>query len=144
MNNERAEKVFPNFFSNLKLPEGAKLENINVYRLCIWGKIDREAFYGTYEVQIKGLTSNKSFNSNSDDPGDYSTSCYEKEKDIKRRKKTFSRHHPEVKVAYGITESSCGPCQRTKEREPNKKDSHVDWWIYENSNPQDYFKEVEL
>lgn len=30
------------------------------------------------------------------------------------------------------------------ERIPKRKDSHIDWWIYENSNPEDYFEKIEV
>ena len=50
------------------------------------------------------------------------------------------RHHPKAFIAKGVTEGTCGPCQLTSEREKGRKDSHVDWWIYEESEPQLYFK----
>lgn len=144
MDINKAEKIFPNFFKNFKMPVGAKCENINVYRLCFWGEIDRQAFYGSYEAQAKGLISIKNISEDSDDPGQYSTSCFENIRDIKKMKKLFSRHYPEVIVAYGTTEKSCGPHQRTIERESDRRDSHVDWWIYENSDPQNYFREEDI
>ncbi len=52
------------------------------------------------------------------------------------------RHHPKASIAKGETEGSCGPCQLTSEREP-RTDTHVDWWVYEESEPQEYFKEVD-
>lgn len=144
MNIDKAAKVFPNFFSNFDLPEGAKKQEIEVYRMCLTGIINREAFYGSYEAHMKGISYNKNITENSTDPGDYSTSCFEDEKDAKRFKKLFSRHKPELIVAKGSTNKECGPCQRTKDRDSKVKNSHVDWWIYENANPQQYFKEVTI
>ena len=51
------------------------------------------------------------------------------------------RHHPKVFIAKGETEGECGPCQLTAEREA-RTDTHVDWWIYEEAEPQMYFDEV--
>ncbi|WP_394884768.1 hypothetical protein [Clostridium butyricum] len=144
MDIERAKKVFPKFFENFeyKIPEGAKAENIEVYRLCLSGSLDREAFYGSYECAIiKKLSVSKEITEDSKDPGHYSTSCFEKARDIRNMKKCFTKHAPEVIVAKGITESSCGVCQRTKER-TGKNNSHIDWWVYEESNPQNHFKVV--
>ena len=50
----------------------------------------------------------------------------------------FMRHHPKAFIAKGETEKTCGPCQLTSERE-NVEGTHVDWWIYEESDPQKYF-----
>lgn len=36
------------------------------------------------------------------------------------------------------TEPECGPCKKSE----NKNSSHVDWWIYKDSHPEEYFKEV--
>ena len=41
----------------------------------------------------------------------------------------------------GETEGTCGPCQLTSERE-ERDDTHVDWWIYRDVEPQKYFTEV--
>ena len=51
------------------------------------------------------------------------------------------RHHPRVFIAKGETEGTCGPCQLTSERE-ERDDTHVDWWIYRDVEPQKYFTEV--
>lgn len=145
MDLNRAEKVFPNFFRNIELPKGAKLQELKVYRFCFYGEINRDAFRGSYEdCIIKKVISNKKIDENSKDPGHYSTSCFEDIKDIRKMKKLFTKHHPETIVAKGITNKECGPCQRTSERIPKRKDSHVDWWIYENSNPEDYFEKIEV
>lgn len=144
MDRKRAERVFPSFFKNINLPTGAKQQDIQVYRFCKWGKIEKKAFLSTYEEVKEGLTSIKDFDINTKDPGDYSTSCFEKKRDVKRMKKLFSRKNPKVIIAKGYTEGTCGPCQRTKERNPNLRNSHVDWWIYEGSNPEEYFEEINL
>ena len=52
------------------------------------------------------------------------------------------RHYPKPFIAKGQTEVGCGPCQLTSERDKSKEGTHVDWWISEKSDPQNYFKEV--
>lgn len=144
MDLNRAEKVFPKFFRNIKLPQGAKFQNLEVYRFCFYGDINRDAFRGSYEdCIIKKVISNKNITEDSTDPGHYSTSCFESIKDARRMKRLFTRRYPDTIVAKGITSKDCGPCQRTTERLPDKKGSHVDWWIYENSNPENYFEKIE-
>lgn len=80
-------------------------------------------------------------NQNLNDPGIYSTSCYIKYSDAAYWLKVFMRHYPKPCIAEGRTEHSCGPCQLTSERE-KRQDTHVDWWIYDESKPHQYFKEV--
>lgn len=145
MDIEKAKKVFPKFFENFgyKIPEGAKEENIEVYRLCLNGVIDREAFIGTYEtIFIKKTNKNKDVPKDSTNPSHYSTSCFEKKKDARRKLICFTKYFPKVIMAKGITAKECGPCQRTKDREKINT-SHIDWWIYENSHPEKYFLEVD-
>lgn len=146
MEKDKAEKLFPSFFSNFnyELPEGAKEEEINVYRICINGYINREAFISSYEsVVIKQISENKDIYEGSTDVSHYSTSCFEKARDAKRIFKCLSRHYPQPIIAKGVTSKDCGPCQRTKEREGGKT-SHVDWWIYKDSHPEKYFEEVDI
>ena len=45
------------------------------------------------------------------------------------------------KGAKGQTEGSCGPSQLTSERE-ERTDTHVEWWLYQDSEPQNFFREV--
>ena len=70
---------------------------------------------------------------NLNDPGIYSTSCNIEFSEAEYVLNLFMRHHPKVFIAKGETEKTCGPCQLTSER---------DWWIYNESSPQIYFKEV--
>ena len=51
------------------------------------------------------------------------------------------RHHPKAIIAKGQTEGSRGPSQLTSERE-ERTDTHVDWWVYQDSEPQNFFREV--
>lgn len=74
-------------------------------------------------------------------PGTYSTSCNMEYSEAEYMLKVFMRHYPRPFIAEGVTEATCGPNQLTSERE-ERDDTHVDWWIYKDANPQNYFREV--
>lgn len=130
---------FPDNFETEILPKEAKKENKSVYRVIKYGTINRDSFISTYEEIQKGLIPRRK-NINYNDPGVYSTSCNIARSDAEYALNMFMRHHPKAFIAKGVTEGTCGPCQLTSEREKGRKDSHVDWWIYEESEPQLYFK----
>ena len=133
------ECVPENFETDI-LPKDAKKENKSVYRVIKFGTIDRNGFIGTYEEIQRGLIPPKK-RMNLDDPGLYSTSCNMKYSEAEYALNMFMRHYPKPFIAKGETEGSCGPCQLTSERE-KRSDTHVDWWIYEDTEPQIYFSEV--
>lgn len=143
MTQEKAEKKFPHFFPQNIVPVGAKFEPIEVYRVCVWGKIDKDAFISTYEQKcIRGNIAIRDIDIT--DPGTYSTSCNEKINHARRRHKLFSKHYPKPIVARGKTNGLYGPSQRTEERTGKKDNSHVDWWLYEGSDPSSEFEEVDV
>ena len=133
-------ECFPENFETDILPKDAKKENKSVYRVIKFGTIDRNGFIGTYEEIQRGLIPPKK-RMNLDDPGLYSTSCNMKYSEAEYVLNMFMRHYPKPFIAKGETEGSCGPCQLTSERE-KRSDTHVDWWIYEDTEPQIYFSEV--
>ena len=133
-------ECFPENFGTDILPKDAKKENKSVYRVIKFGTIDRNGFIGTYEEIQRGLIPPKK-RMNLDDPGLYSTSCNMKYSEAEYALNMFMRHYPKPFIAKGETEGSCGPCQLTSERE-KRSDTHVDWWIYEDTEPQIYFSEV--
>lgn len=135
---DELERIFPEYFSQFSLPEGAHEERILVYRACKTDKCDKESFTPTYEEQDCQLRAG-------DDPADpslYSLSTYEKPRDVKRFAITNSDIREPIKIAMGYTEPSCGPVQRTKER-TGKRTSHVDWWLYKDAEPYKYFEIIE-
>lgn len=138
--NEKYPECFPENFETDILPKDAKKENKSVYRVIKFGTIDRNGFIGTYEEIQRGLIPPKK-RMNLDDPGLYSTSCNMKYSEAEYALNMFMRHYPKPFIAKGETEGSCGPCQLTSERE-KRSDTHVDWWIYEDTEPQIYFSEV--
>ena len=103
MTQEKAEKKFPHFFPQNIVPVGAKFEPIEVYRVCVWGKIDKDAFISTYEQKcIRGNIAIRDIDIT--DPGTYSTSCNEKMNHARRRHKLFSKHYPKPIVEQGAYE----------------------------------------
>ena len=132
---------FPDNFASEILPKEAKYENKPVYRIIKFGKINRDAFISSYEEVVKGLRPAPKIGMDLDDPGTYSTSCNMEYSEAEYMLKIFMRHYPRPCIAKGLTEYKCGPCQLTSERE-ERIDTHVDWWIYKDANPQDYFEEV--
>ena len=131
---------FPENFEEDILPKEAKCENKSVYRVIKYGTINRDSFIGTYEEMKRGLIPPKK-RMNLEDPGLYSTSCNIDYSEAEYVLNLFMRHNPRVFIAKGETEGTCGPCQLTSERE-KRDDTHVDWWIYKDVEPQKYFNEV--
>lgn len=133
-------ECFPENFEKDILPEGAKEQNKSVYRVIKYGTINRDSFIGTFEEIQRGLIPRKR-RMNLEDPGLYSTSCNIEYSEAEYALNLFMRHHPRAFIAKGETEGTCGPCQLTSERE-DRDDTHVDWWLYRDCEPQKYFKEV--
>ena len=133
-------ECFPQNFETDILPQGARKENKAVYRVIKYGAINRESFIGTYEEIKRGLIPPKKI-MDLNDPGLYSTSCNIDYMEAEYATRLFMRHHPKAFIARGETEGTCGPCQVTSERE-QRTDTHVDWWIYEDAEPQVYFQKV--
>ena len=130
---DRLKRMFPAYFELFELPEGAREEDITVYRACKTWKCDKESFTPTFEE--RGC---QYFNGDDPkNPGLYSLSTAEKPKDIKR----FVKFNSEYQKPY--TDKSCGLVQRTREREKKRKDSHVDWWLYENAEPYKFFEMID-
>lgn len=131
---------FPNGFPVERLPKGAKEENIEVYRICRSGKVEDASFLPAYLDEISKTKENEN---EIHEIGYYSLSVYEKIRDAKNKLKFFRGKQPSAIAAKGITDKSCGVTQRTKER-TGKKDSHIDWWLYEDSTPHVFFSEIDL
>lgn len=135
-------KCFPENFATEILPDNAKLENKTVYRIIKSGKIDRDGFLSTFEEIKNGSIPPGRKIKNLQDPSLYSTSCNMDYSEAKHLLEIFMRHNPTPIIAIGETEKTCGPCQLTSDRIPDRTDSHVDWWIFDDSAPQLYFREV--
>lgn len=132
---ERLKRLFPEYFKNFKMPEGAGELSIQVYRACRSGKCDKDSFMSTFEEKgcIIDETDDKT------DPSLYSLSTYEKPNHIKRFANMTSDMQIPYTIAIGVTNPVYGLAQRTKERKP-KSGSHVDWWLYEGATPYEEFE----
>lgn len=134
--------IFPDNFVTEILPQKAEKVDRDVFRVIKSGIIDREGFISTYEEIKKGIIPpRKKLRMN--DPKTYSTSCSIDYKEAKYVLSLIMRHHPAPVIAKGITSGSCGPSQETAEREGAQAGSHVDWWVYKDSEPQKFFHKVE-
>lgn len=146
-------KEFPDCFPHEIVDEillEGKNKEIEVYRICKKGKINREAFMSSLEEAILkrgnpklNLQNKKSNNSNNDKLKEYSTSCSLTKEFLEVMLDTYMRKkEPQAIISKGVTSPDCGPSQITYER-TGEESPHVDWWIYKNTNPQLFFKEVE-
>lgn len=68
--------------------------------------------------------------------GQYSTSCFKELKDIKRILNSMAKSTPQQIVAKGVTTPECGPCLESS------SNSHVHWWLYKNSHPENSFTKI--
>lgn len=140
MTRDEILRKFPKDFPVDLLPEGAKEENIIVYRICRTGKVEEASFLPTYLDELSQTKENEDV---APEIGYYSMSTYEKPRDARRRLKFFRGKQPCAIAAKGVTNSGCGLVQRSRERGA-AKDSHVDWWLYKGARPYAYFYEVDL
>lgn len=136
---ETIRRLFPSYFELFDLPEGAREEKVQVYRACKTNECDNESFTPSYEekgcIHLDG--------EDPKDPGLYSLSTYEKPKDVKRFAICNVDYKKPYKIAFGVTDESCGPAQRTRERVKRCRNSHVDWWLYESAKPYEYFDMID-
>lgn len=142
MNKNKAEKVFPIYrdnnniviFDKTKLPEKAKQQDIfPVYRICIEGKINAEAFMSTYVANYH----NKDLDIN--DSSTFSTSCFYKIKDAQKLLICVKKRAPTPVIAQGEITSDSGYSLKDKDINPKCKKSHINWWIFEDEHPENYF-----
>lgn len=135
---EKINKIFPEYFERFELPEGARSESILVYRACRSGECDKASFLPSFEQNGYKLEPT----ADSEDPGQYSLSTYEKPNHVKRYAGVISDMQVPYTIAIGRTEPRHGVAQRTKERK-KKSGSHVDWWLYKDARPYEEFKVIE-
>lgn len=139
-------KGFPDFFPDnfevLLKNIGAKEQNLNVYRICRNGTINRDAFLSSYEDGLQNkhhdahsFANRDVYNLSRSDLSLYSTSCFQNYKDVKRILGAMAKTTPMQIVAQGTTNPQCGPCLAST------NNSHVDWWIYKDAHPECHFHE---
>ena len=141
MTEEKAKKLFHNCFPAdivSTIRDIGYEEEIEVYRICRWGKIDKQAFLSTYEEYKQGLI-NLRDGIDENNVGSFSTSTFEKTNDTRRYYKYASNscRYPKAIIVKLKTLKHLGLLQRTKEREKTSYKSHIDWWLYENAAPHE-------
>ena len=72
MNKEQAEKKFPSYFKNFKIPMWAREQELQVFRACATGRVERESFLNSYEENGFQVSPDGA----EDDPQEYSLSTY--------------------------------------------------------------------
>lgn len=130
---EKYPTEYPEKFEQTLIDCGAEQQEIpKVYRIAYEGVLNEETFESTYANRMrrgKILTEEEKQN-----VGTYSTSCYELLEDAIYTRKTFMRRQKKAKIVEGKLAKETGYSQRTKERVPEKEDSHIDWWIFDSTN----------
>ena len=148
------ESLFPESYPKnlleLIVEDGAEANEIVVFRICRNGVVNRDSFVSTVQDPYQGIKNKNLVNrdlvlSNNDniDISHYSTSCFEELSDVNRIFGAMQKTTPKQIIAKGITDPSCGLSLRSKMSRSRKKNkgSHVDWWIYKDANPEDFFAE---
>lgn len=132
---------FPAHFEEKLLP--VKEEDsvaIHVYRILKSGKLDRDAFLSSWEEFQRNLVPTPR---NADDPSSYGTSCTVSLKQAQYMCNMFMKFYPKPEIALGHTVVNLGPSQFSYVRNQDAAKNHVDWWIYQESQPQNHFHIIE-
>lgn len=126
---ERFSSEYPEEFEKMLVNCGAKEQEYPcVYRIAYAGILDAQAFESTYANRIRRKIALRP--EAKQDVGTYSTSCFERFEDAQYIKNVCMRRQRRAKIAQGKIEKKTGYSQLTKEREPERQDSHIDWWIF--------------
>lgn len=135
IDNLRGKKKFPSYFAGFELPRWAREQELNVFRACSTGVLDRGSFLNSYEEN--GFSVPSGFEAT--DPSVYSLSTYTKYRDVKRFMAMTSRFGIPFKIAKGKTNGDYGVCLETREWKKmlgeKSKTSHVDYWLYDGATP---------
>lgn len=146
-NEEKTQHQFPDCFpANFEediLPKNIKPGRIRVFRVCKYGRLDKQAFISTFEEVKLGLRPpGMRWSAQLKDPGTYSTSCNTDLDQIMGVLDSLQGYHPRAFLSVGEAFSEIGPVQRTSERKKNAN-GHVDWWLFKDADPSPYFQQVE-
>lgn len=144
MNWEQIKHKFPACMHTINMPDISKfkLEKIIVYRACVDNKINREAFIPSYLDPLQNTT--PIVKNNPQHPSIYSVSVFASEKEAIRVMKILSntKSRPFV-LGKGTTNKKQGIWEKTCEWNPShKKDTHYDYWLYEDNDVYNDFNEV--
>lgn len=140
MNVNGMKKRFPAYFSNFTVPKQAHEQEIAVYRACPTRKIEQASFLNTYEENGGKISAG----ADPADPQQYCMSTEENPKNVRRFVVQSEKYNPPFALAKGVTSGKCGVSCRTKEwKKVNKNSTHVDYWLYEGSEPWTDFEEAD-
>lgn len=137
MDERTVAKIFPQYFENFQLPSAAIEQEIEVYRACPTRKIEKASFLNTYEQNGFKVSPDGRI----DNPQEYCLSTYIRLKDIKRFVIIDSKYQPPWILAKGRTTTIDGKSCKSKDWK-HCRNSHVDWWLYENAEPWQAFEET--
>lgn len=132
---------FPPHFVEKILPQGLSDLELDVYRVCKNGKINKESFLSTFEETERGIRPKPSnWTQKLECPGTYSVSCNDEKSSAENALKCLVGYHPEAFIMAGTASSDLGPLQRTVDRDTSYRDaSHFDWWLFDGSDPSKSF-----
>lgn len=138
-------ECFPVDFADRILPKGLVDMEIDVFRVCINGTINKETFYSTFELTHLGIRPTPcNWEKKLEQPGTYSVSCNDTLGSCRNALKCLVDHHPAAFLIQGTATSALGPMQRTVDRDPHYQDpSHIDWWLFADSDPSPMFHKFE-
>ncbi len=137
---------FPLDFAEKILPQGLPPLKLDVFRVCTNGTINKESFLSTFETISQGAKpAPPDWEKRKGDPSAYSVSCNDTLEGARHPLKCLVQYHPAAILAHGTASSALGPLQRTADRKPLSRDkSHIDWWLYADSDPSPLFSQVEV
>lgn len=145
--NKEFPACFPADFEEKYLPAGLPEQEVDVFRVCTNGTINKETFLSTFEevhIGKKPVPWRWKKENYTMRPGDFSVSCNDTKENAAHALKCLVGFHPKAFLIHGTASSRYGPLQRTVDREPDYPDeSHFDWWLYGDSDPSAAFKRVE-
>jgi len=115
--------------------EGGEFASPHVYRVAPYGYNHPDSYLSTI-LNDKLRKVNK--NRNPYDLSTYSTSCCMTKEAAENLKGIHFRKVPGCEIAEGDILPSFGPCRI------NKKTEHVDWWLFKDATPWEYFVRSEV
>jgi len=142
-------ELFPNAFPfesllalYAKHPAALHFETSDVvYRIAITGVID-QAFFLPSILEDKNRARYAATRITSISLADWSVSCYTIKEDAYKTLCLLKKYQPPALLAAGIIRKGTGPWARTNDWSGKKVNSHVDWWIFEETTPFTDFEVV--
>ena len=134
---------FPPDFQETLLPKDLIPVKIMVYRVCKYDKIDKRAFYSTFEEVERGLCPRKMrWEKLLKKPETYSTSCTETLEAALGVLDCIQAHKPVAFLIRGEADSELGP---VRPNAPETFTDHVHWWLYRDADPSgDFFRDEKV